>query len=465
MTSFVDTIIGKKDQVLENFFHYFIDNDTAPEVFSCISPHDFSPSLGRQLSAQFGKYSTDKLAEKVHIFVKKEGVVLRHFFSENSHRMPLFANNLNKITNNPAVSQKIVAHVTPPLRNDEDAESRSFDPKTYREFSQKSNRIIQQLKQVQDAAANMQASQDLGGHGGNYRMTVYDGNTPYHLFLKPLDRIEYNNYILLQQFPLSQFLIPIYGTVEISGNHYLVMQNVRKDQDGSEIKQLADLKLAGVPIDAPSDFNPICSQKEMKHTRGVEKSLFDFTQMNIGARNSPGFLHHMGLSAERILHYPASKKHLQQELMPLEIDALRELKKDLEELRAVLRQSPVALIGGSVILIKDAKGHVQPMLIDPAHIQVDPNYSSPNINPLYYSGDEYDYALQKQSNQIGMDALIDAVQESIEHQEGLTPEAFEVIGASQDPDMEILNISDFEIIQLEEDALNSFIDLFEKAPV
>ena len=262
------------------------------------------------------------------------------------------------------------------------------------------------------------ASQDLGGHGGTFlaKITLADG-TVHSLFLKPKDDIEYQNYQLIKHLSpdLLEFMPKVYGEVQIEGQKYIVMENTRSGSDGTTLQQLADVKLAGKLRNVP-DFNPIADQNEMVVTRGKEKGYLDYKQQQIGAESAPGYMVAWGEKYLRMFNYVDSKENLLSTLEGTTPDQLNGLYNSLRLLSKTLIDSNIALIGASIILIKQQDGSIKPLLIDPAHMIVDPqqrnevaqNTNIADANKVYY-GDNRKFAQWKLSNQTGAYALLQTI--------------------------------------------------------
>lgn len=265
----------------------------------------------------------------------------------------------------------------------------------------------------------IQQSQDLGGHGGNLLVdAVLTHGEICHLFLKPYDEVEGRNYEIIKRHApeVAKFMPHVYGAVTIEGKKYLVMENTRIDNKGNKLKQLVDAKIAGKLPSRP-DFNPIADQNEIKTTRGYEKGYLDYAQMKLGADWSPDYMVYTGYKMFRIANFSSSEKNLIDSLAGVKLKELKELVLQLDQIKQAVEESPIAFIGASVIFVMDPQGKVKPIVIDPAHIQVDPDAKSRVENSFneesdrshIYFGNSQDYKDRKISNQTGFNALINTV--------------------------------------------------------
>lgn len=255
--------------------------------------------------------------------------------------------------------------------------------------------------------AQLNKSTDKGGHGGTYcGIVTVEGGVQVPVFLKPLDKIEYNNYkaIALLAPELCEFMPTIYGTVHRNGYDYLVMENTRMKKDGSSLEQYSDIKLSHTLGKSFRKFNPIANQAEVLATRGKTKKWLNEMQMRFGAHKAPGFMvASEGNKCLRFFNYHKSKQLLSKNLanyfvkkimsglsnalekadktgralyntperigkaiLDKEKESLLRKFADLE--RAMKNSKELAFIGASIILVEGEEGGLRPMLIDPAHI-------------------------------------------------------------------------------------------------
>lgn len=260
-------------------------------------------------------------------------------------------------------------------------------------------------------------SVDLGGHGGTFQASVDLKDKTHYVFLKPKDATESRNYkiIRLLDVNLADFMPEIYGEVQIMNQGYLVMENTRMSPNGASLEQLVDIKLAG-KIDGESfngitgsGFNPIANQEEMLATRKETKPFLDYLQMGIGSNNSPNFMIAVGAKALRILNYPNSEEILKNSLKKVPKTDLEFLCQELNTLTTILKESPVAFIGASIILVAQEDGSIKPILLDPAHMQVDNKikefidaHFDQEESALIYYGQTSSFNKQKMSNENAM---------------------------------------------------------------
>lgn len=263
---------------------------------------------------------------------------------------------------------------------------------------------------------------NLGGHAGMCKgnITLDDGKDVY-LFLKPKDEVECRNYQIIERLApdVAKWMPRFYGEVKVGGVSYLVLENTRLDSEGQEIQQFTDIKLAGKPNQHCPNFNPIADQDEWDTTRGETKSLLDFEQMKLGAEVSPGYMIAHGPRELRLFHYEKSEENLRKAFMFHILDytssetVLNQLEKDLRDLQEAMRKSPIGFIGASIILVKE-KGRIRPILIDPAHIQVniEQKEALSDLAPekIYFGDADNNYRLYKESNENAMESVITAIQ-------------------------------------------------------
>jgi len=213
--------------------------------------------------------------------------------------------------------------------------------------------------------ADLEKSIDQGGHGGTVR--IKKAINGQYLFLKPkiADGTEARNYKIINNNKMvARWMPKVYGEIRINGQSFLVMENIRKSNDGVELPQLADIKLAGK---VKGLKKTIANSKEMRVTRGKTKSLTTKLWMKLVTSLSPGYLLTDG--GIRLFDYINSKKILKRSLSSISTRHLHKLLADLTELRNDLKRSGIALIGASIVLIHLKDGSLRPVLIDPAHIQ------------------------------------------------------------------------------------------------
>ncbi|MDP1608107.1 MAG: hypothetical protein Q8L98_02195 [Chlamydiales bacterium] len=278
------------------------------------------------------------------------------------------------------------------------------------------------LEQAKKELGIRESLGNLGGHAGMCKgEIVLDGGKGVYLFLKPKDEVECRNYQIIERLApdVAKWMPRFYGEVSVGGVPYLVLENTRLDSEGNDVKQLADIKLAGKLKGHPR-FNPIADQLEWKITRGKEKNPIDYQQMKWGAEMAPDYMCPPECPrSQRLLHYGESEQTLKQAVMGNILDdyanpeeALERLERDLEGLQQAMEKASIAFIGASIILMREENG-IRPILIDPAHIQVDAEKRDEllDLNPekIYFSDTGNRYGLYKQSNEIAMRSLISAV--------------------------------------------------------
>lgn len=254
------------------------------------------------------------------------------------------------------------------------------------------------------------SSGDMGGHGGNLKgnatATSDTGETKTaYFFLKPMPKdpgkqVEFKNNHYINEFcpDLSKYIAGGYSDlITINDTSYFVMDDAT---EGGKKEILGDFKLAG----QVSGINPICSLNEVKGT-DREKGLFNFMQMWLGVKTAPDYLAHVGGPAVlRIFGYHRSKAHLEEALNGASVKQLHKLNADLACMHDALMRSKIALIGGSVILLKDKDGNFEVKLIDFAHIHVDP-VDGPAA-PVYKGNrDRQGFIKRQKSNAIAMRAF------------------------------------------------------------
>lgn len=286
------------------------------------------------------------------------------------------------------------------------------------EFYDYSNSGLQHIILSLEQERNLGASIDQGGHGGTLKGPLVINGETQQVFLKPFDGVEAKNYELLQKktSQVSDFMPKVHGvTTDSRGRKFLVMENARIDTQGQELKQYGDIKIAG-KVSGFNIDNLICDQGEMIETRGKKKGRFDYYQMKSGADKAPGFMFYKDGAflgkAGRILEFKNSTENLQKKLReanPTKEDLMR-LGNEILLLRDALKESGVALIGGSVIIVEDEQGGLKPKLIDPAHVQYDPSKKEVfgEQEGLYY-GDKAMFKARQESNQVGLLALHKAI--------------------------------------------------------
>jgi hypothetical protein len=220
-----------------------------------------------------------------------------------------------------------------------------------------------QLASLTDS--DFEKSIDQGGHGGAIKIKKPIGGK--YLFLKPegKDGTEARNYQLIgMEKEVARWMPQVFGELKIRGKSYLVMENLLKTAKGKKLSQLVDIKLAGK---VKGLYNPILCNKEIKLTRGKEKSIFTKIWMLIVALLSPGYLITKG--GFRLWEYIRSESILKKSLSQVPKHHLRKLSNDLWLMECNLKKGPFAFIGASVVLIHQRNGGVKPVLLDPAHVQ------------------------------------------------------------------------------------------------
>lgn len=266
-------------------------------------------------------------------------------------------------------------------------------------------------KKLVVALLGFEKSVDLGGHGGNICIKMKMDNQNHYLFLKKFDETEARNYQVIKALSpkLLDYMPKVYGEATLGTQKFLIMENTRVDDHGNSLKQLLDIKLAGK---VEGLENPIANQEEMVATRGTEKNILDYEQMKIGAEFSPDYMiASKGLRAFRVFNYSKSKEALIHALQNEPLEKKELLLNELKKLKRALEDSPVAFIGASIILIKQSDGSIKPLLIDPAHMQVDPKerdsyfYVLRGVKNIYYGTDKK-YNLQRISNFRALNSFI-----------------------------------------------------------
>lgn len=258
------------------------------------------------------------------------------------------------------------------------------------------------------------ASEDQGGHGGTLKgkLTLKNGQEA-EVFLKPFDGVEAKNYELIARMTdgkLDAFLPKIHGRVTDSrGKQFLIMENTLHGQR----KQFGDIKIAGKVRGLD---NPIADQDEMVFTRGKKKSSLNFWQMNHDAAAAPDFMFAKDMpvlgKAGRFFNYQHSENSLRVALREADLTAegLHRLAGRIRELNNLLSESPVALIGGSVMIIRNEDGEAIPMLIDPAHVQYDPALKDRFGDCGAFYGEPDKFELRKASGRLGLEALEQSIE-------------------------------------------------------
>jgi len=266
-------------------------------------------------------------------------------------------------------------------------------------------------------AGDLEKSIDQGGKGRTLKISkAVNGK---FIFLKPKlpDGTEGRNYQVIQKNPgISKWMPAIFGEISINGKAFLVFENIRKDGQGDELAQVADIKLAGKTSELN---NAIASNREMKVTRGRHKTWHNKLWMKITTLLAPNFLLTNG--GVRLIDYIRSKKILQSSLKKTSPQSIQKLLKDLTQMKVDLKKSNFALIGASIALIKEKDGSIRAVLIDPAHMQCSKDLRSKAAkqigeeqakkvffqDPVSSGKDEYE--LYKRSNEISLDAIIASV--------------------------------------------------------
>ncbi len=288
----------------------------------------------------------------------------------------------------------------------------SDDLKNFYSFSKSK---FPQINLSREQITALTPSKDQGGHGGTFKGPLTLEGTTHQVFLKPFDGVETKNYELIQSKSpkLSEFMPKIHGLTTIGKKQFLIMENTRISGDGNELKQYGDIKIAGK---VKGLDNLIADQEEMLATRGKKKSYGDYTQMKAGANKAPGFLFYkddpvVG-AVGRFLHFPNSKENLHKKLKeakPTEAQLLK-LASKITKLQSCLKDSGIALIGGSVIIIQDEQGNLHPKLIDPAHVQYDPSSKENSEDQrCLFLGTEEKFLARRESNTIGLTDLYTAI--------------------------------------------------------
>jgi hypothetical protein len=266
---------------------------------------------------------------------------------------------------------------------------------------------------------DFEKSIDQGGHGGAIR--IKEAIQGKYLFLKPKakDGTEARNYQIIgtTNKNMAKWMPMVYGEVKINNRTFLVMENIRKAGSGLELPQLADIKLAG-KVDGLS--KPIANSKEMQITRNQKKSLSTKLWMRFVTAIAPEYLITNG--GFRLFDYFKSKKILKDSLNDVSTMHLNRLLADLIRMKDDIKKSGIAFIGASIALIHQEDGSVKAVLIDPAHIQCSNDLNTDIVKVLgeeeskkvFYecetSGGKNQYLLQKTSNIVALDAIIQTIQ-------------------------------------------------------
>lgn len=275
--------------------------------------------------------------------------------------------------------------------------------------------------------AKFESVGSAGGHGGNSIATVTVDNKQVKVFLKPFpkinvgtknnpiivpDKTEYNNYETIKsRCPgLLAHMPKVYGTVEKDGVEYLVMQNTR-DVDGKKLNTIADAKLSG----GGHAYGLIATNKEVEKTRKRTKGLGTIIQQEIGARIAPNFMvSREGVARHmRIFEYPSSDKNLKETLKDATPEQLAHLSTKLGEIKNLMYNDNVALIGASIIIMKDEEGNLTPLLIDPAHMAEtkETEHESPALTSRYIPSDK-EFMARKLSNDLSMASIMNVVSDA-----------------------------------------------------
>lgn len=276
------------------------------------------------------------------------------------------------------------------------------------------------------------STSDQGGHGGNLKITIGNqAEQKVHLFLKPLNQTELNNNeyvknvpemldIQEEKFQLRNYTVYAYGSVKINGQSYLVMDNCLNEE--SQKTSMIDIKLAGL---IPG-YNPIASKDEHNYT-GHKKGWLDYLQMWLGSLFAPNYMVASGPRHFRLFNYRNSENKLKQALHEATKDQLIKLKQQLENMKEAMFRNRVAVIGASILLNKNPDGSFNPLLIDLAHIQVNPeDLSFTKIVTNWvtrqkpaFTGSPEEFGKRIQSNQIAMQSIIKTVEDIIVEKEQL----------------------------------------------
>jgi hypothetical protein len=261
-------------------------------------------------------------------------------------------------------------------------------------------------------ALGIEQSIDLGGHGGTFKGRIEVDGAFRYLFLKPKDEVEYRNYQIIQRLApeVAKFMPEVYGEIHIGEKSYIVMENIRINQEGEDLVQLADIKVSGKSEDDPY-FNPIANQAEMMATRGLKKNLFDYWYMQLCSQSADDFMINKGEKYERLFNYSRSKELFMELLNSISLVGLKNLIGSMATLQRVMHQCPISFIGASITPVIDSKGNVRIVFVDPSHIQVRSSEKQRLPSDLqentYFSDDEK----YKESNFKGMGAIINAINE------------------------------------------------------
>jgi hypothetical protein len=192
------------------------------------------------------------------------------------------------------------------------------------------------------------------------------------------------------------------------------MENTRMNKDnGKALEQLADIKLAGKKGGA----NPIVDSDETLTTRGSKKRLVKRVVLHLAAKSAPGYIVIEGKGFGRINNGRNSESNILKCLKDVPLTHLLQLHRDLKTIADVLKNSPVALIGASIILVTQADGSIKPLLIDPAHMHVSNGKhfevekaitDESEIKKVYYGKPEK-YSGRKESNARAMTSLLSTI--------------------------------------------------------
>lgn len=259
---------------------------------------------------------------------------------------------------------------------------------------------------------------DLGGHGGTYKLKLLSRQE--YFFLKPYDSIEACNYKIISLIAeeLLQFMPPYYGTVNFKGHKFIALQDICTGDNGVPLEALADVKLAG-GLSFNPNFNPISSLEEISATRGNVKWMADYQLMKMSADSSPGFMISNGKWYFRLFNYLSSESQLLTILKNTSFEQLGKLQDSIYNMMTVLHNSHVALIGASIILVKQTSGDIKPILVDPAHImvakrledQLKGHFLETSAPKIFFPEDDK-YWEQKTSNFVSFDAILATVKKA-----------------------------------------------------
>ena len=277
-----------------------------------------------------------------------------------------------------------------------------------------------------DLRAQVKASEDLGGHGGTIRVRLTIDEKTIYLFLKPEDPTEARNYKILQHLTpdFAKLLPSVHGRVEVNGIRYLVMENTCIDREGQALKPIADIKLAGIPPEAPKNYNPIANQNEYETTRDRRKNSFDYKYMGWTARQARGLLRACDKGLGRWANYGSSERTLFEDFSKLDLSTLEQMLANSETFKEEFLKTPVAFIGLSLFPLISQDGRAAFLKgIDPAHMQISPRMK-PEVDLLFehseedkthvFYGTESEYSLQRESNLIALNSLSTLLQSVIE---------------------------------------------------